>query len=149
MAILAAIVIVDFRRLVIPDLLNLALAGSGLLLQLVTDPDRVPFQVAFAFVTLALFWCIRQGYVTMTGRIGLGLGDVKMFGAAALWISPLLFPVLIFIASAAALLFVAGQAIARGSTAARSRVPFGPFIALGLATTWSVQYFVGSSLEML
>ena len=48
----------------------------------------------------------------ITGRIGLGLGDVKMLAAAACWIDPLLLPVLLFIASATALLFVGGQVVA-------------------------------------
>lgn len=106
-AILCAISIADFRRQIIPDALNLALAGIGLAYQMATD--GLPVHILFAAATFAAAWAIRRGHFLMTGRIGLGLGDVKMLAAAACWISPLLLPVLLFIASASALLFVGGR----------------------------------------
>lgn len=146
--ILIAVVIVDFRRMIIPDWLNLALATSGFSFQLFASRDGVASQVVFAVGVLAVFWAMRHGHFAITGRIGLGLGDVKMLGAAALWISPLLFPILIFIASASALLFVGAQVIAIGPAAARLRVPFGPFIALGLGCAWTLEQILGWNLGM-
>lgn len=148
-AVLVGIIVVDFRRMTIPDPLNLALAASGLSFQMLTDPGTVPLQLMFAATTILVFWTIRRGHLALTGRIGLGLGDVKMFGASALWISPLLLPVLIFVASASALLFVGGRVIANGPMAARSRMPFGPFIALGLGCAWILEQTLGSNLGML
>ncbi|MDX8525895.1 A24 family peptidase [Mesorhizobium sp. MSK_1335] len=148
-AILVAIAVVDFRRLVIPDLLNVALATGGFGFQLIVQRDNAALQVLIAASTLAVFWALRRGHFLLTGRIGLGLGDVKMLGAAALWINPLLLPVLLFIASAAALLFIGGQVVAAGPAAARSRVPFGPFIALGLGCSWALEQFVGLNLGIL
>jgi len=147
-AILVGIAVVDFGRRVIPDPLNVALAASGLGFQLAVRPDNAVTQVLVAASTLAVFWALRRGHSLLTGRIGLGLGDVKMLAAAALWINPLLLPVLLFIASAAALLFVGGQVAASGPAAARSRVPFGPFIALGLGCSWALEQFVGLDLGM-
>ncbi|CDX21271.1 Peptidase A24A prepilin type IV [Mesorhizobium plurifarium] len=147
-AILVAIAAVDFRRQVIPDPLNMALAASGLGFQLIIQRENAPMQLLVAALTLAVFWALRRGHFLLTGRIGLGLGDVKMLGAAALWINPLLLPALLFIASAAALLFVGGQVVATGPAAARMRVPFGPFIALGLACSWLLEQFVGLNLGM-
>ncbi|AZO32540.1 A24 family peptidase [Mesorhizobium sp. M1B.F.Ca.ET.045.04.1.1] len=143
--ILAAIAVVDFRRQVIPDPLNMALAVSGLGFQLVAQRDAA-MQLLIAALALAVFWALRRGHFLLTGRIGLGLGDVKMLGAAALWINPVLLPVLLFIASTAALLFVGGQVVAAGPAAARMRVPFGPFIALGLGLSWMLEQFIGSNL---
>lgn len=145
-AILAAITVVDFRRQVIPDPLNMALAVSGLGFQLVVQRDDAAMQLLIAALALAIFWALRRGHFLVTGRIGLGLGDVKMLGAAALWINPLLLPVLLFIASTAALLFVGGQVVAAGPAAARMRVPFGPFIALGLDCSWMLEQFIGPNL---
>ncbi|TPM32783.1 A24 family peptidase [Mesorhizobium sp. B2-3-4] len=148
-AILVAISVVDFRRMIIPDGLNLALAAGGLGFQLIAQRDNAAMQVLIAALTLAVFWALRRGHFLLTGRIGLGLGDVKMLAAAALWISPLLLPLLLFIASAAALLFIGGQVVAAGPAAARTRVPFGPFIALGLGCAWAFEHFVGLNLGML
>jgi leader peptidase (prepilin peptidase)/N-methyltransferase len=148
-AVLAAISITDFRRQIIPDGLNLALAGIGLSYQLAADAEGVPMQLLFAAATFAAAWLLRRGHFLMTGRIGLGLGDVKMLAAAACWISPLLFPVLLFIASASALLFVGGQVVATGPAAARARVAFGPFIAIGLGASWALEQFAGLDMGLL
>ncbi|TPK59260.1 prepilin peptidase [Mesorhizobium sp. B2-4-19] len=148
-AVLAAISITDFRRQIIPDGLNLALAGIGLSYQLAADAEGVPVQILFAAATFAAAWLLRRGHFLMTGRIGLGLGDVKMLTAASCWISPLLLPVLLFIASASALLFVGGQVVATGPAAARVRVAFGPFIAIGLGASWALEQFAGLDMGLL
>ncbi|WP_322418019.1 A24 family peptidase [Mesorhizobium huakuii] len=148
-AVLAAISITDFRRQIIPDGLNLALAGIGLSYQLAAEADGLPVQLLFAAATFAAAWLLRRGHFLMTGRIGLGLGDVKMLAAAACWISPLLLPVLLFIASASALLFVGGQVVATGPAAARARVAFGPFIAIGLGASWALEQFAGLDMGLL
>ncbi|MER8583522.1 A24 family peptidase [Mesorhizobium sp. M1423] len=148
-AILVAISAADFRRLIIPDELNLALAGTGLAFQMTTHADQLLSQMLFAVATLSAVWLIRHGHFAITGRIGLGFGDVKMLGAAACWISPLLMPVLLFIASASALLFIGGQVVALGPAAARVRVPFGPFIAAGLGCTWALEQFAGWNMGLL
>ncbi|PBB27848.1 prepilin peptidase [Mesorhizobium sp. WSM4312] len=148
-AVLAAISITDFRRQIIPDGLNLALAGIGLSYQLAADAEGVPVQILFAAATFAAAWLLRRGHFLMTGRIGLGLGDVKMLAAASCWISPLLLPVLLFIASASALLFVGGQVVATGPAAARARVAFGPFIAIGLGASWALEQFAGLDMGLL
>ncbi|CCV09530.1 conserved membrane hypothetical protein [Mesorhizobium metallidurans STM 2683] len=149
MAILLGISIVDFRRLIIPDELNLALAGVGLSFQMATRPDDILLQILFAATTFAAVWLVRRGHFLMTGRIGLGLGDVKMLAAAACWISPLLLPVLLFIASTSALLFIGGQVVTVGPAAARARVPFGLFIATGLGCTWALEQFVGLDMGLV
>ncbi|TSE10954.1 prepilin peptidase [Mesorhizobium intechi] len=148
-AVLAAISIADFRRQIIPDGLNLALAGIGLSYQLAADAEGVPVQILFAAATFAAAWLLRHGHFLVTGRIGLGLGDVKMLAAASCWISPLLLPVLLFIASASALLFVGGQVVATGPAAARARVAFGPFIAIGLGASWALEQFAGLDMGLL
>ncbi|BAB53046.1 prepilin peptidase [Mesorhizobium japonicum] len=147
--VLGAISIADFRRQIIPDGLNLALAGIGLSYQLAADADAMPQRLLFAAATFAAAWLLRRGHFLMTGRIGLGLGDVKMLAAASCWISPLLLPVLLFIASASALLFVGGQVVATGPAAARARVAFGPFIAIGLGASWALEQFAGLDMGLL
>ncbi|MER9843845.1 A24 family peptidase [Mesorhizobium australicum] len=147
--ILIAITIADFKRMIIPDPFNLALAASGLGFELIVDSDNAPTHILAAISTFAVLWALRRGHFLWTGRIGLGLGDVKMLAASALWISPLLLPVLLSIASATALLFIGGQIATVGMAATRSRVPFGPFVALGLGCSWTLEQFVGLNLGRL
>ena len=148
-AILVAISIADFRRQIIPDGLNLALAAIGLGYQGAAGADGLPLHLLFAAATFAAAWLLRRGHFLMTGRIGLGLGDVKMLAAAACWIDPLLLPVLLFTASATALLFVGGQVVATGPAAARARIAFGPFIAIGLGSSWVLEQFAGLNMGLL
>jgi len=148
-AILAAISVADFRRQIIPDGLNLALAAIGLGYQGAAGADGLPLHLLFAAATFAAAWLLRRGHFLITGRIGLGLGDAKMLAAAACWIDPLLLPVLLFIASTTALLFVGGHVVATGPAAARARIAFGPFIAIGLGSSWVLEQFAGLNMGLL
>ncbi|WP_379067301.1 prepilin peptidase [Mesorhizobium sp. UC22_110] len=143
---LAAIAVVDARHMIIPDALNLALALTGIAFHLPNGFVAVSGQLACAVLVFALIYGIRYAHGRMTGRIGLGLGDVKMMSAAACWIGPMLLPMLLFIASAAALVVVGCQAVAGFTTDRNRRIPFGPFIALGLACTWAYEQF--SAIEI-
>ena len=148
-AVLVAISVADFRRQIIPDGLNLTLAAIGLGYQGAAGADGLPLHLLFAAATFAAAWLLRRGHFLITGRVGLGLGDVKMLAAAACWIDPLLLPVLLFIASATALLFVGGQVVATGPAAARARIAFGPFIAIGLGSSWVLEQFAGLNMGLL
>lgn len=139
--ILAAITVVDFRQMIIPNSLNLLLAASGLGFCAISGPIGVATQGAFAAAVFVIFLGIRHGHRQTTGRMGLGLGDVKMMAAAACWLDPLLFPLLLFVASASALLAFGGQAMVSGGVTAETRIPFGPFIAIGLGCSWAFQQF--------
>jgi len=140
-ALLVAIAYIDARRFVIPNELNLALGAAGLCVQLVMQPADLPERVAFAIGFGLLFWLVRELHYRLRGAIGLGLGDVKMAAAAAIWISPMLLPVLLFLASASALLFVGARAATSGSVSTATRIPFGPFLAIGLAGTWMLEQY--------
>jgi leader peptidase (prepilin peptidase) / N-methyltransferase len=132
---LIAISVIDIRQLRIPDVLNVFLLVSGLLYWVVQNPEMLPYQIVNGAVVAALLWLLRSGYAQLSGRIGLGLGDVKMVGAGSVWISPQSVPMLIFIASFCGLVFV----IVRGVSAADGRIPFGPFLALGLISVWFME----------
>jgi leader peptidase (prepilin peptidase) / N-methyltransferase len=134
-ALLIMISVIDIRQLRIPDGLNLFLFGSGISYWAVHSLEALPYQIANAAVVAGLLWLLRYGYARYSGRIGLGLGDVKMMGAAAVWISPLSVPMLIFIASFCGLVFALG----RGNHKAGARIPFGPFLAVGLISTWFME----------
>lgn len=138
-AILMAITVIDIRRLVIPDGLNIALAGSGLAFRAISQPREIWMQVLASLAVFLAIAVVRKLHTAATGRVGLGFGDVKMLAAAAFWIAPSLFPILLFIASAAALVFACARVIALGPSAAKARMPFGPFIAFGLAMTWAFE----------
>jgi prepilin signal peptidase PulO-like enzyme (type II secretory pathway) len=139
LALLAAIAVVDFDRQLIPDPLNLLLAGLGLAYQAASGRGPSVAAVAWAAVLVVALWGLRAGYRRCRGVVGLGLGDVKMAGASALWISPWNLPILLIAACLSALLFVALRALAGEPAGRRTRIPFGPFIGAGLMLTWLLE----------
>ncbi|MEO5326526.1 A24 family peptidase [Mesorhizobium sp. CC13] len=139
---LAAITIVDFRRMVIPNGLNLALGLSGACFLLIARPDNLPEHLLAAAGFGLLFWLLREAHSRLRSATGLGMGDVKMAAAAAVWVNPLLLPVLLFVASASALVFAGLRLAGTGPSNMGTRIPFGPFLAIGLASVWTLENFV-------
>lgn len=134
-AILGAIAWVDFRKMIVPDILNALLAVSGLAYQWAISPATIWIQAVTGIFVLVAFWLLRRVHAAVTGRIGLGLGDVKMAGASAIWISPWNLPVFVFVASLCGLAFAVGRHMLNVRSA-EARQPFGPFLAAGLFLTW-------------
>ena len=125
---------IDLRRRIIPDGLNLALLLTGLAIVGVRDPspEAVLARAAEAALAFALGWSLRALYARLRGRTGLGLGDVKFLGAATAWAGLEQLPILILIASGTALAALGLAALAGRRIGATTRLPFGPFLALGL-----------------
>jgi prepilin signal peptidase PulO-like enzyme (type II secretory pathway) len=138
-ALVAAITAVDVDRRVIPDPLNVALAALGLAWQALRH-QAPPLQAALAAAAVFLFlWAIAAGFRRVRGVVGLGLGDVKMAAAAATWISPWNLPLLLFAACCTALVAVGIAALAGRRADRGTRIPFGPFIGLGLMLVWGLE----------
>jgi leader peptidase (prepilin peptidase) / N-methyltransferase len=130
---LSAIVWTDARRQVIPNALTLLVAIGGAAYALAYRPATLPTVLLAALVTYAVLLAVRAVYFGMRGHHGLGMGDVKLLAAAALWVGPagISWVVLAACASAAILILVLRLFGARLDPSAR--MPFGPHIALGLA----------------
>jgi leader peptidase (prepilin peptidase) / N-methyltransferase len=136
-ALLGAIAWIDFQRLIIPDALNLGLAAAGLAYQAQVSTASLWLNAATGAAIFSALWLIRRAHSNATGRIGLGLGDVKMAGASAVWLNPWNLPAFIFIASFSALIFALGRRmLPQNGTSIETRYAFGPFLAAGLLLTW-------------
>ncbi|MDI6838559.1 MAG: A24 family peptidase [Rhizobiaceae bacterium] len=135
----AVIACIDFRRFVIPDTCNAALAASGICVSVLAGRfDAIALVVSIGLFG-GLFAAIRQIHAKMSGRIGLGMGDVKMAAAAGCWISGSELPFFLGISSLAGLGYVTARLIAERR--APERIPFGPFLGFGLV----ILYFVDAS----
>jgi leader peptidase (prepilin peptidase) / N-methyltransferase len=139
LALVAAIAAVDWRRQIIPDELNLLLALFGLAYRWV-DGNGFPAAALLSGIAASCaLWAFSVGFQRIRGIVGLGLGDVKMAGAAAIWISPWNLPILLFSACLSALAVAALTALAGTRIGRVTRLPFGPFIGLGLVITWAIE----------
>jgi len=154
-AIFAALIIVltvtDLRERILPDKINFAGLGLGLLLSLFTRPvdgtalwlaNHVfaypPPEAALSFgdaligagAASGLLWLVAEGYFRARGREGMGLGDVKMMAMAGAFLG--LQRALLTILAGSLLGSVIGIAvIAIGRKGRDFELPFGTFLGAG------------------
>jgi leader peptidase (prepilin peptidase)/N-methyltransferase len=132
--------VIDLRRGLIPDGLNLAIAGLGLMQAFVTDGATSAIEAAAEGLAAgAIFWLLRRLYFMLRKIDGLGLGDVKFLAAAAIWIGLAGLPTLILIAAISALAAAGGLQLAGQPMTRQTSLPFGPFLALGLLLTIPIE----------
>lgn len=125
--------VIDLRHRIIPDALTLALLGFGLGLAGWRDGmTGIGIGLLEAGLAYGLFRGLRALHARASGRIGLGLGDVKFIAAAAAWTGLSGLPVLILAASLSALAAIGLMALAGRRFGRETALPFGPFLALGL-----------------
>lgn len=131
---------IDLRRGIIPDWLNAAIAVLGLARIVILEDWVLALSTAAeGILTGAIVWLLRWLYFRLRQRQGLGLGDVKLLAASAIWVGIAGIPMLLLVASltalvAAGVLHLAGEKMTR-----QTALPFGPFLALGLLATLALQ----------
>jgi leader peptidase (prepilin peptidase)/N-methyltransferase len=134
---LVPIVMIDLERQIIPNALTGPAAVLAVLLGLALDSGFVPEQLIAGACAGAFFLAAALAYPR-----GMGMGDVKLAAVMGLYLGRAVAPA-IFIALIsgvlAGLVVMARLGVAEGR---RTRVPFGPFLALGSV----VAIFVGDQL---
>jgi leader peptidase (prepilin peptidase)/N-methyltransferase len=129
------IAMVDLEHLIIPDLANAAMAALGLLLVVIETPDGARMEwisdaLMRSIVGGGLLFLVRFGFARLTGKEGLGLGDVKLMAAGATFLSWVSLPYSIVLAAVAAMMVIALRAIRHGAWLNReTEIPFGAFLA--------------------
>jgi leader peptidase (prepilin peptidase)/N-methyltransferase len=131
---LLAASIVDIKTHRLPNFLTLCVASCGVVLASLKGPDALWVGLASAVLTFVLLEALRRGFLHWRGAAGLGLGDVKLVAALALWLGPAT-PWAIVLAAFGGLAAVALRPLAN------NRLAFGPFLA-------SAAWIVGVVLEL-
>lgn len=130
----------DIRFGIIPNWLNALIAVLGLARGWAMDGSSGALAGAVAGVAIgAVLLLLRQAYFAWRGVQGLGLGDVKFLAAAGVWTGLADFPLLLLIATLAALLLAGILHLTGRAVTARTAIPFGPSLALGLLATLVLQ----------
>jgi leader peptidase (prepilin peptidase) / N-methyltransferase len=130
----------DIRFGIIPNWLNALIAVLGLARGLAMHGSSGALMGAVAGVVIgAALLLLRQGYFAWRGVQGLGLGDVKFLAAAGIWTGLADFPLLLLIATLAALVLAGILHLTGRAVTARTAIPFGPSLALGLLATLVLQ----------
>ena len=128
---------IDIRHHILPDGLNAFLALTGLTTCILYYSDQLLLQFAGALFGFGIFFAIGEIYHRVRGRPGLGMGDAKLMAAGGFWIGAQGILTALFIASLSALAFVAiANAACNQPIQRQSRIPFGPFLSLGIWMGW-------------
>jgi leader peptidase (prepilin peptidase)/N-methyltransferase len=139
---------IDIRDGIIPDWLNLTIAGLGLAKVAIVDDLAAGIEAAGAGAAIGMiFWLLRRLYFGLRKIQGLGLGDVKFLAAAGIWIGVAGLPILLLIAALAALAAAGIMQLAGRDMTRRTSLPFGPFLTIGLLLAVVVQQINGGISE--
>jgi leader peptidase (prepilin peptidase)/N-methyltransferase len=127
---------IDARRWILPDILTMPLAATGI----GTAALWAPGDLADRALGTALGYLILRGagwlYRRWRGREGLGGGDSKLLAAAGAWTGATGLPSVIFGGAALALAVAGGMALSGYAMRRDTALPFGPFLALAVWLVW-------------
>jgi leader peptidase (prepilin peptidase)/N-methyltransferase len=132
---------VDVQRFEIPDLANLTMALLGIAWEARGwNTDAVMMAVLRSTAAAAIFLFVRESYRRLRQIEGLGLGDVKLAAAGAIWLSWSEMWAALLVAVGGAALVVVGRRVAlRESIAHNTALPFGAFLAPAIWIVWMGQ----------
>ena len=126
---LISLAFIDLETQLLPDELTLPLLWGGLLLSLSGLFTIPTLSILGAAVGYLIFWILNQVFWRLTGKQGMGYGDMKLLAALGAWFGLYALPFIILIASvsglAIALVMMMTKKLRRGE-----RISFGPYLCL-------------------
>jgi len=133
---LILIAVVDAEHFWLPDVLTLPLLATGLTAAAVLPSGNLVHSALGAFVGFAGLWLLAITYRQLRRREGLGGGDPILLAAGGAWVAWIGLPSVLLWASISALSLVAARLVTGRPVSGRDRLPFGPFLAVGIWLTW-------------
>ena len=88
-----------------------------------------------AVLGYVLYWILATAFERLTGRTGIGQGDLKLAAALGAWTGWELLPIVVIVGSVAATFVVIVLAL-QGKYDRRRGIGYGPFLALGALVTF-------------
>jgi leader peptidase (prepilin peptidase)/N-methyltransferase len=132
---------IDVRQGIIPDWLNLAIAGLGVAGVAMLGGWMAAYSASLEGLVIgAAVWLFRRLYFAVRQFQGLGLGDVKLLAASGIWIGIAGVPMQLLVAALTALAAAGAMQLAGQTVTRQTALPFGPFLALGLIITLALQH---------
>ena len=131
---------VDARRGIIPDPVNAAIAALGCVQSALLGWDVLVWRLFDAALVALLLLALRAYYRRRRGLVGLGLGDVKLLAAATVWLGMASIFVALFLACLGGLGYLGLKVLAGHEVHARTRLRFGPFLAISIGLTGAIEW---------
>jgi len=129
---------IDLEHHLLPDVLTLGLLWAGLLINATWSWFATPSDAIWGAVAgFSILWLVLHGFRLLTGKEGMGGGDLKLLAALGAWLGWSLLPIVLFLASLmGSVAGLLGMVLAqRGRD---TPIAFGPHLALAgwLALIW-------------
>jgi leader peptidase (prepilin peptidase)/N-methyltransferase len=134
---LVPIAVIDFDLKVIPNKLTAPAAVLAVALGAVLEPSYLPEQLAAGAGALAFFLL-----PALIHKKGMGMGDVKLVGVLGLYLGRDVAPAIMIGLVLGVIVGAAIVATKGVSEGRRTKVPFGPFLAMGAL----VAFFAGDAI---
>lgn len=135
---LLALAAIDLRAFWLPNPLTAALALLGLGTGLLGIPPSLPDRLIGGAAGFAALWLVATAYRRLRGRVGLGGGDPKLFGAIGLWLGWHALPMVLLLACLLGLAVVLVTRIFGRPLAATDRLPLGTLLAPAAFLLWLI-----------
>lgn len=133
---LLALAVIDWRHLLLPNVLTVPLVAMGLAAAYLLNKDQFSDHLIGAAVGYVFVEIIAYTYKHLRHREGIGRGDAKLLAAAGAWVGWEGLPSVVLIAAVVALLITLAKSFFDKSLSATQRVPFGSYLCLGLWLVW-------------
>lgn len=131
-AFMIALTFIDLDEMLLPDSLTYLFMWSGFAVALspygLIRPDDA---ILGAIVGFGLLWLPAKAYALVTGRDGMGGGDLKYLAGIGAWVGLLPLVYGLVIASVLSLLVAVGVQLLKRKRDFRQAFPFGPFLSCG------------------
>jgi leader peptidase (prepilin peptidase)/N-methyltransferase len=127
---LVALTFIDFDTQLLPDDITLPLVWGGLLANLFGLFIDLRAAVLGAVAGYLILWLVYWGFKLLAKKEGMGYGDFKLLAAIGAWTGWQVLPFVI-VASAGVGAVVGGIVLWASKRGADTRIPFGPYLALG------------------
>lgn len=126
---LVALTGIDFDHQLLPDVITLPLIWMGLLLNsqhVFVDLASAVYGAAAAYLSL---YIIFEVYRFITGKVGMGFGDFKLFAVFGAWFGWTALPGILFLSAAIGSIVGIVMMLSKGY-GRDSRLAFGPYLAI-------------------
>jgi leader peptidase (prepilin peptidase)/N-methyltransferase len=146
---LLVITFVDFDYQIIPDAISLPGIAVGLAAALVLGDPTWMASLIGILLGGGLLWGVAEAYHWLTGREGMGGGDIKLLAMIGAFLGWQAVPVTLMIASLSGTVIGVGLMLVQQRDG-RTAIPFGPFLALGgtVALFWGdalIAWYLGAA----
>jgi len=120
---------IDLQHQLLPDNITISLVWLGLIANTQTLFTTLPDAVLSAAGAYLLLWLFIKIYYGLTGKIGMGNGDFKLFAAFGAWFGWTQLPLILLVSSISGA--ITGILYLRNTKQTKETpIPFGPFLCI-------------------